>query len=309
MTKRGQRRFLNRKRSIPAPRIPVVHIFDTFTLESLRKGRRIMADVLRFAWDHYSALQHQRSAVAEEIAEALACARSGPFPFSGWMRVVDYQFTNHPLSAVGSVKSMAGGRFNIGDLDPIKFAPFPALYLASDHKTVLAETLGQPGESDGLTQDELALRSKRSYSCVAVNGMMETVIDISEMARLRQFVDVIGEFKLPVAIRENAKRLGIPGGIVSSIAELETALFALHWRAMPMQMGVPASSQIFGQLVARAGIEGIVFPSVRSGSGGTSLAVFPQNLQGDSFVQLADPAAPATKHVRLDARTWRAFVC
>ncbi len=268
-----------------------------------------MAEVLRFAWDHYSALQHQRSAVAEAIAEALARARSGPFPFRAWMRVVDYRYTNHPLSVVGSVKSIAGGRFNIGDLDPIKFAPFPALYLASDHATVLAETLGQPGDSDGLTQNELALRSKRSYSCVAVNGLMETVIDLSKMDRLRQFVDVIGKFKLSVSIREDAKRLGIPGAIVSSIAGLETALFALHWRAMPMQMGVPASSQIFGQLVARAGIEGIVFPSVRSDSGGTSLAVFPQNLQGDSFVELADPAAPATKHARLDAKTWRTFLC
>jgi hypothetical protein len=308
VTKRGQRRFRHRQRINPAPPIQVVHIFDTFTLESLRKGSRIKDEVLRFAWDHYSALQHQRSTVAEEIAEALALARIGPFPFSRWMRVVDYQFTNHPLSAVGSVKSMAGGRFNIGDIDPIKFAPFPALYLASDHETVLAETLGQPSESAGLTRNELALRSERSYSCVAVSGMLESVIDLSKMERLRQFVDVIGKFKLPAAIRENAKRLRIPDRLVSSIADLETALFAMQWRAMPMQMDVPASSQIFGQLVARAGIEGIVFPSIRSDSGGESLAVFPQNLQGDSFVELADPAPPATTGVRLDATTWRAFV-
>ena len=98
-------------------------------------------------WESYSALQHQRSAVAEEITGALARAAGGPFPFSRWVRVVDYQFTNHPLSTAGSVKSMTGGRFNIGDIDPMKFAPFPALYLASDRDTALAETLGQPTPS------------------------------------------------------------------------------------------------------------------------------------------------------------------
>jgi hypothetical protein len=309
VTKRGQRRFLHRQRINPAPPIEVVHIFDTFTLESLRRGPRIKDEVLRYAWDHYSALQHQRSVVAEEINESLALARTGPFPFARWMRVVDYQYTNHPLSTVGSIKSMVGGRFNIGDIDPIKFAPFPALYLGSNHETVLAETLGQPTETDEPTRNELALRSDRSYSCVAINGKLESVIDLSKMARLGHFVEVISKFKLPAAIRANAKRLRIPDRLVSSIADLEEALFMLHWRAMPVQMEVPASSQIFGQLVARAGIEGIVFPSVRSGSGGTSLAVFPQNLQGDSFVELADPAAPATAHVRLDAKTWRAFVC
>jgi hypothetical protein len=160
VTKRSQRRFSNRQRSTPAPRIPVVHIFDSFTLDSLRKGRRVKDEVLRFAWDHYSALQHQRSAVAEEIAEAIALARLGPFRFDRWMRVVDYQFSNHPLSAVGSVKSMTGGRFNIGDIEPIKFAPFPALYFASDHETAIAETLGQLPESDGLNRNQLALRSE-----------------------------------------------------------------------------------------------------------------------------------------------------
>lgn len=128
------------------------------------------------------------------------------------------------------------------------------------------------------------------------------------MERLRQFVEIIRKFKMPAAIRENARRLGIPGGIVSSVADLETALFVAHWRAMPMQLDVPSSSQVFGQLVAHAGIEGIIFPSVRSGTAGNSLAVFPQNLQGDSFVQLADPTPAATKNVRLDAKTWRAFV-
>ena len=286
----------------------MAHVFDTITLEALRKGPRFKDEVLRFAWDYYSVLQHQRSVVAEEISGALARAAIGPFPFSRWMRVVDYQFANHPLSAAGSVRLMTGGRFNVGDVDPIKFAPFPALYLASDHETVLAEALGQPSESEGLTANELALRSGRSYSCVAVDGMLETVIDLSKMERLRAFVDIIGQFKLPAAIRDKAGRFGIPEPIVSSLDHLRSVLLAADWRFAPVLTNTPASCQIFGQLVARAGIEGIVFPAVRSASGAFSLAVFPQNLQGDSFVELADTPPTATKHVRLDAETWRDFV-
>ncbi len=284
------------------------HIFDTFTLEDLRRKPRIKDEVLQYAWESYSVLQHQRSAAAEEITGALASAAIGPFPFSRWMRIVDYQFTNHPLSASGSVKSMTGGRFNIGDIDPPKFGPFPALYLASDRDTALAETLGQPGDPEGLSRNELALRSERSFSCVAVNGALETVIDLSKMDRLRAFVDIIGQFKFPAPVRDKAKGLGIQDPIVSSEEDLGTALSSTNWRVMPMQMDVPAACQIFGQLVARAGIEGIVFPAVRSASGASSLAVFPQNLQGDSFVELADTSPTATKHVRLDAETWRDFV-
>jgi hypothetical protein len=134
VTRRAQKRF-HRPRSKPAPRIPVVHVFDVFTEEDIKKGTRFKDEVLLFLWDHYASLLHQRSAASEAITAALAQAAVGPYPFNGWMRVVDYQYTNHPLSAVGSIRSMTGGRFNIGDIDPIKFAPFPALYHGREIRT------------------------------------------------------------------------------------------------------------------------------------------------------------------------------
>jgi hypothetical protein len=172
----------------------------------------------------------------------------------------------------------------------------------------MAEKFGQPDASAGLTQGELALRTDRSYSCVALNGKLETVIDLSKMERLTAFVDIIRRFTLPADLRERAKRIGKPESLVTSAPLLKETLLARHWRAMAVQANVPHSSQIFGQLVAHAGIEGIVFPSARSSSGGTSLAVFPQNLGGDSFIELADPAPTATEHRRLDAKTWQKFV-
>ena len=287
----------------------MVHVFDFFTLDDLRDKPRLKDEVLRYAWDHYCALQHQRSVMADEITAALAQAAVGPFPFNRWGRVVDYRFANHPLSAAGSMKSMVGGRFNIGDLDPAKFAPFPALYLASDEDTALSEKFGRADEAGGLTAAEHALRTSRSYTCVAVNGLLESVIDLSKVERLKAFVDIIREFKLPREILLRARKMGLPAALVTSLTELEQTLLARNWRASPTQFDVPHNCQVFGQLVLRAGIEGIVFPSAGSGADARSLAVFPQNLQGGSFVEIADPSPPATTHVRLDARTWRGFVC
>ena len=71
-----------------------------------------------------------------------------------------------------------------------------------------------------------------------------------------------------------------------------------------MQHDVPAPCQLFGQLVAKVGIEGIVYPSKFGGK--DCLAIFPQNFEGaDVFVQLDDPAPPGVQVRRLDATTWR----
>ena len=83
------------------------------------------------------------------------------------------------------------------------------------------------------------------------------------------------------------------------MGELETALLGPKWRAMPMQFDVPAFCQIFGQLVAKAGIEGILYPSRLTGM--KCLAILPDAFEDDSFVELDDRAPAGTKVVRLDA--------
>jgi len=55
-----------------------------------------------------------------------------------------------------------------------------------------------------------------------------------------------------------------------------------------MQFDVPATGQIFGQLVAGAGIEGIVYLSKFTGK--ECIVIFPQNFEEgtDSFIALDD---------------------
>ncbi len=69
-----------------------------------------------------------------------------------------------------------------------------------------------------------------------------------------------------------------------------------------MQVDIPANSQLFGQLVVRAGIEGIVYPSKFNDR--DCLAVFPQNFSGTgSFVELLDTPPAQTVTRRLDGTT------
>jgi hypothetical protein len=70
----------------------------------------------------------------------------------------------------------------------------------------------------------------------------------------------------------------------------------------PMQFDVPANCQLFGDLVASAGIEAILYPSKLTGS--ECLAIFPQNFSGDSYVALDDPAPSTDVVSRIDAATW-----
>ena len=78
----------------------------------------------------------------------------GPVEFQRWSRLLDYQFSNQPLSREGSVKG-DGGRFNIGrTLNPASYTPFPALYVAEDFQTAFRERFGidRHGGAGGLSR-------------------------------------------------------------------------------------------------------------------------------------------------------------
>ncbi|UPT74155.1 MAG: hypothetical protein M0D55_20465 [Elusimicrobiota bacterium] len=78
-----------------------------------------------------------------------------------------------------------------------------------------------------------------------------------------------------------------------------TIMLDPNWRQWPSLFGVPNSSQIFGQLAVEAGIEGVIYPSKFNER--PNVAIYPKNIGGDSFVELADAVAPETKVRRIDA--------
>ena len=93
--------------------------------------------------------------------------------------------------------------------------------------------------------------------------------------------------------------------VINTVPKLIDGLLAPNWREWPMQFDVPVASQIFGQLVKDAGIEGILYPSKFSNK--NCLVIFPQNFDdtNDSLVQLDDPAPKETKILKWDAKTWQ----
>lgn len=282
-------------------------LLDSFTLTAVRRAKDYAREVARYHWDFYAALSQQRTEKHQELKKSLLSAAEGPFTFEAWQRIVDYQYSLHPLSAAGSILTDPGGRFNIGDIDRTRFPPFAALYLAEDRTTAMLERFGPPNESAGLSNLDFALRDKASFTCVSVSGQLDAILDLRKPERLNAFVDVISEFKIPSDLVRRARDLeeSLPT-IVRSVRELSEIVLHPEWRALPMRVDVPAASQILGQLVWGAGIEGVLFPSAKGGA--TCLAVFPENLSPTSYVELDDRAPAGVVHTRMDSNTSRNFV-
>lgn len=213
------------------------------------------------------------------------------------------------MSVAGGLEDLAGGRFNVGDLNPSQFPPFPALYLAIDKDTAIQELLSQkiePRQKSELTPLDLALTDPTSIAIFSSSGSLGSIINLKERTeKLQPFVDLMKNFDISNALKETAKRIGLPEPeLIRTVPKLIDSLLAPNWREWPMQFDVPWSSQIFGQLVAEAGIEGILYLSKFTDKG--CLAVFPQNFDDslESFVQLNGELPQEIKISRLDAKIW-----
>ncbi len=283
----------------------VAFLLDKFSAQDIDRWNRFRDEILRFHWDYYNSLAYQRSQIVEDLSKTLLGAAEGPFKFSKWQRIVTYKHAVEPLSFLGSLAD-PGGRFNIGDINSVQFPPFPALYAAVDKHTALQEVLSQniPAGREAEALDSALIRSD-SIAVVSVSGHLDSVINLRHPARLEAFVDLIKGFSIPVHLIQKAKTLRVASPeLVRDKAKLLEILLDPSWRGWPMQFDVPAPCQLFGQLVAKAGIDGIVYPSKFGGK--DCLVIFPQNFEdADVFVQLDDPSPQGVQVRRLDATTWR----
>lgn len=76
-----------------------------------------------------------------------------------------------------------------------------------------------------------------------------------------------------------------------------------------MQRDIPSNSQIFGQIVRSAKIEGILYPSKMSnGKQKLCIAIFPENFDdSNSFVEIEDDVPESVTNKRLDQYSYRNF--
>ncbi len=241
-----------------------------------------------------------------ELVNALANIEPCAIRVKGWCRIVDYRYSTTPLSAAGTRKR--GGRFNIGgDCDRTSAKPFPALYIAEDHKTAMLERFGE-SETSTLSAPELALRTDTSYSYVRLDGRLDRVLKLNRPRDFRDFTKVIKDFRLPEDIEALGDRLGYESPhVVERASVLLTTLLAKDWRYLPANHGLPANPQIFAALARDAGFQAISYKSVRGGN--YCVALFPDKLdRSDSWVGLADAAPESVAITELNKDTWPRLV-
>lgn len=307
MARHRRFRHIQSRHPIQKPPPSAFFLLDQFSVEDIKKYAAFEDQILKFHWDYYNDLAYRRSKIVVEIKKSLLEAAQKNFEFPKWQRAVKIKYELEPLSVAGSLKDPAGGRFNIGDLNPSQFPPFPALYLAIDKDTAIPELLSQKRDPhQKLTPLELALTDPSSIAIFSLSGSLDSIINLKERTeKFRPFVDLIKNFDIPNALKETAQKIGLPEpNLIRTIPQLIDCLLAPNWREWPMQFDVPSPSQIFGHLAAEAGIEGILYPSKFTGK--DCLAIFPQNFDdsSDSFVQLDGELPPGIKISRLDAKIW-----
>lgn len=283
----------------------VTYLLEQGKLKDIKLAKQHVARYLKYQWEYYSELAYQRNLIHDELKKILIESSITNYRFDKWQRTVKYKYSLHPLSTVGSLKFI-GGRFNAGvDINP-EISSFPALYIASDKDTALQETLGQMAEKGSpLSAQELALTNPDSIAVVSVSGELEKVFDLRAAKHLDAFVDMTKGFKLSAALKASARSLKLAAPSVAERSKdlLET-LLTKDWRASPVHGDVPANSQIFGALIYQAGIEGILYPSTRTGK--ECLAIFPNNFAvTSSYIELDDEPPHAKVERRIDSNNWR----
>ncbi len=302
-TSRRQRRLTNPGLRGSKKLKPIDDLLERGTLEDLRKAKYRTGLLRRFHWDFYSELARQREEIKTQIHAALNEAAVSNFEFQHWQRAVKYKYGLHPLSAVGSL-GMPGGRFNIGDVNS-NVPSFPALYIAIDKDTALQETLGQSKSQDTrLSPQEVALTNPESETIVSVTGSLGRVFDLRSANNLRKFVNLIKGFTISAQLRNQGVRFGAKTDLVLKPSQLMKSLMVDDWCLHPMVYDVPANSQIFGQMVSGAGIEGIIYPSKLTKK--PCLAIFPRNFENSSsFIKLDHETPDSRVRTRIDAKNWR----
>lgn len=284
-----------------------LYVLDSFSREDVIKWKDNHRKIQQYCWDHYSYFSHKRSLVMEKLKEVMLSSCSASFE-SSMHRVVDYGFSNHPLSAAGSLIVDPGGRFNIGDIDGTKFPKFAALYLAEDVETALREKFSLAADENisGLSAQQLNLIS--DITTVKVRCSLKVVLDLTDEQSLFALYSELKHIQLPLSFVGRAARLKLDAmRAVNSAAELRDTVLRQDWQVMPISFDVPGNSQILGQIAHAAGIEGILYPSTKNGK--KCLAVYPENLKEDSFVELAGSRIPKTTiYRRMDKLTFNDFI-
>ncbi len=239
---------------------------------------------------YYGFLQSAREERIEEIVESLTSVSNDSVSES-YSRMVDLTYGD-PLSVVGSLIG-PGQRFNIGEgMGHTK--PFACLYVANDYHTAFCEFHHYPPSylRGGLDASKMALKKPENEMHVRVQVNIEKCIDLRDKENLRDFTRVISEIKPTDEFKKWAKELGHYAlRTVQTHGELYRTLLDQDFLRSYYSLEIPSNSQWFGYYCLRAGIQGIIYPSVRD-EAGNNIGILIDNLKDtDSTIKLDDNIA------------------
>ena len=280
-------------------------LLDKFTLSELKAQKKRNDDLIKYHWDYYSELAIQREQIKDQIDDAIISKCDRNYTFSSWQRAVEYKYSFHPLSCVGSLRR--SGRFNYGEDIGANFSTFPALYIASDKDTALQETLGQEKQSKeiGLSAKELALANPKSETIVSVSGELETIFDLTSSKNLTKFVNLTKSFKLSKKLKDEARKLKLDTpNVVDRPRLLFDTMMEKDWRGQLMLFDAPFNAQIFGHILLNAGVNGVLYKSKLTKK--ECVAIFPTTFANSNCYVELDHEAPLKEiPARVDSLNWK----
>jgi RES domain-containing protein len=269
-------------------------------------------DESRDLWaDFQGHLASERDKVLDQIKDSLLESSSFDYSGNNFSRITGSQFSQNPLSAKGSYLAPPGGRFNFGRSISYQMY-FPALYLASDYKTAFAEKFHQSDDyvgRNGLNIFDLGLRETGSFLHVRTNFHLERILDLRDENVFRLFYNSISHIKIPDIIKNRVKKLRTNLSLVDSAKDLRRSIFDPNYEQWDTWIDQPSPSQWFGHYVRLAGIQGILYPSVRNMEG-LNLAIFIDQFEdSDSYVELSDEVGHIDEEFRkLDNNNFNLFI-
>ena len=210
-------------------------------------------------------------------------------------RVVLAKYMNDPLCMIGSL--LYSGRFHFGNID-YDYKSFPCLYVSSSSEGAKFEKFPNTTNQSLLSSEEMSLVSpKNSFLTSRCEMNLTKCMDLREIQNLKDFTQIISKIYLPENFQKKWKKVNrqIYNNknkkidrlkIIKSTNELYRSLFEVHYQQWITWLDIPSNSQWFGYYVKKAGIEAIIYPSLRYDC--YNLAVYPENFEEKSYIRLID---------------------
>ena len=253
---------------------------------------------------YQSYLSQEREKRLDKIIDALSSSARMVYNDT-CVRVVSGHYGDDPLCTYGSL--VDSGRFNFGSTGSF-YSQFDCHYIANNFETAFQEKYHYSNEElhgSVLSPSGMALlEAPESFNSTRIEVSLSNCLDLRNPNSLNSFFDVIAEIIPSDGLQwewkkwcQKYKQVYQP---LITVQEIETLFFSIYdpnFKQYESYLDIPSNSQWLGHYARLAGIQAIIYLSVRNETG-YNLAVFPTNLkETDSYLKLTDDL-PYVDHSR-----------